>query len=115
MGLPICGDRINCFDEQLMAKAKTPGRRPQTGAGPQTVPAAQTIAVDAPAPKKKTSPGQFFSQVRAEGRKITWPSRKETWITSVMVFIMVLIASAFFWIVDTGLGFASRIILSLGQ
>ena len=53
MGLPICGDRINCFDEQLMAKAKTPGRRPQMGAGPQTVPAAQTIAVDAPAPKKK--------------------------------------------------------------
>jgi preprotein translocase subunit SecE len=44
-----------------------------------------------------------------------WPSRKETWITSVMVFIMVLIAAAFFWIVDTGLGFASRIILSLGQ
>ncbi len=115
MGLPICGDRINCFDEQLMAKAKTPGRRPQTGAGPQTVPAAQTIAVDAPAPKKKTSPGQFFSQVRAEGRKITWPSRKETWITSVMVFIMVLIASIFFWIVDTGLGFAFRYIIALGS
>ena len=115
MGLPICGDRINCFDEQLMAKAKTPGRRPQTGAGPQTVPAAQTIAVDAPAPKKKTSPGQFFSQVRAEGRKITWPSRKETWITSVMVFIMVLIASIFFWIVDTGLGYAFRYIIALGS
>jgi preprotein translocase subunit SecE len=48
-------------------------------------------------------------------RKIVWPSRKETWITSVMVFIMVLIASAFFWIVDTGLGFASRFILGLGQ
>ena len=115
MGLPICGDRINCFDEQLMAKAKTPGRRPQTGAGPQTVPAAQTIAVDAPAPKKKTSPGQFFSQVRAEGRKITWPSRKETWITSVMVFIMVLIAALFFWVVDTGLGFAFRYIIALGS
>ena len=115
MGLPICGDRINCFDEQLMAKAKTPGRRPQMGAGPQTVPAAQTIAVDAPAPKKKTSPGQFFSQVRAEGRKITWPSRKETWITSVMVFIMVLIASIFFWIVDTGLGYAFRYIIALGS
>ena len=115
MGLPICGDRINCFDEQLMAKAKTPGRRPQTGAGPQTVPEAQTIAVDAPAPKKKTSPGQFFSQVRAEGRKITWPSRKETWITSVMVFIMVLIAALFFWVVDTGLGFAFRYIIALGS
>ena len=53
--------------------------------------------------------------MRAEGRKITWPSRKETWITSVMVFIMVLIASIFFWIVDTGLGFAFRYIIALGS
>ena len=97
-----------------MAKAKTPGRRPQTGKA-QTVPAVQTVTVDPVAPKKKTSPGQFFSQVRAEARKIVWPSRKETWITSVMVFIMVLVASAFFWIVDTGLGFASRYILAIGQ
>jgi len=99
-----------------MAKAKTPGGR-RTG-GNQTAAAASgaaTVAVDAPAPKKKTSPAQFFSQVRAEARKIVWPSRKETWITSVMVFIMVLVASAFFWIVDTGLGFASRFILGLGQ
>ena len=99
-----------------MAKAKTPGGRRTVGN--QTAAAtsgAATVAVDAPAPKKKTSPAQFFSQVRAEARKIVWPSRKETWITSVMVFIMVLIASAFFWIVDTGLGFASRFILGLGQ
>ena len=105
-----------------MAKAKTPGKRPQANAKPQLGAKAQAaggaaaIAVDSPEPKKpRTSPAQFFSQVRAEGRKIVWPSRKETWITSVMVFIMVLIASAFFWIVDTGLGFASRFILGLGQ
>ena len=97
-----------------MAKAKIPGRRPQMGK-PQTVPAVQTVSVDSAAPKKKTSPGQFFSQVRAEGRKIVWPSRKETWITSVMVFIMVVIASAFFWIVDAGLGYASRYVLAIGQ
>ena len=99
-----------------MAKAKTPGgRRPMTGNKPQTAMAGQTVAVDAPSPKKKTSIPQFFSQVRAEGRKIVWPSRKETWITSVMVFIMVLIAAAFFWIVDTGLGFLSRYVLAIGQ
>ncbi|RYG29099.1 preprotein translocase subunit SecE [bacterium] len=105
-----------------MAKAKTPGGpKPVTrgfrpGKGP-SVPAAQsTVTIDAPEPaKKKTSIPQFFSQVRAEMRKIVWPSRKETWITSVMVFIMVVLASAFFWIVDTGLGFASRFILALGQ
>ena len=99
-----------------MAKAKTPGGRRTVGNKTAAAESgAATVAVDAPAPKKKTSPAQFFSQVRAEARKIVWPSRKETWITSVMVFIMVLIASAFFWIVDTGLGFASRFILGLGQ
>jgi preprotein translocase subunit SecE len=105
-----------------MAKAKTPGGpKPVTrgfrpGKGP-AVPAAQsTVTVDAPAPaKKRPSLPQFASQVRAEAKKIVWPSRKETWITSVMVFIMVAIAAAFFWIVDTGLGFASRFILALGQ
>ena len=63
----------------------------------------------------KTSPGEFVNQVRAEGRKIVWPSRKETWITSVMVLIMVLIASIFFFVVDAGLSVASRFILAIGQ
>ena len=101
------------FEEIRMAKAKTPsGRRPQTA---QPAIAGNAVAADAPVAKKKTSIPQFIAQVQAEAKKIVWPSRKETWITSVMVFIMVLIAAAFFWIVDTGLGFASRIILSLGQ
>lgn len=79
-------------------------------------PAAQTVVVEPPAPKKpRTSPMQFFSQVRAEGRKITWPSRKETWITSVMVFIMVVLAALFLWGVDFVLGLASNLILSFGQ
>ena len=73
------------------------------------------VAAEPTAPKKRTSIPQFASQVRAEGRKIVWPSRKETWITSVMVFIMVIIASIFFWIVDTGLGFAFRYIIALGS
>ncbi len=98
-----------------MAKAKTPGGRRTVGNQTATAPGAATVAMDAPAPKKKTSISQFVSQVRAEARKIVWPSRKETWITSVMVFIMVTIAAIFFWIVDTGLGFLSRFILGLGQ
>ncbi|WP_298163329.1 preprotein translocase subunit SecE [Brevundimonas sp.] len=105
-----------------MAKSKFPGGRrtgnPAAGAKPQMAgssASASTVTVDAPVAKPRTSPAQFFSQVRAEGRKIIWPSRKETWITSVMVFIMVFIAALFFWVVDTGLGFASRYILALGQ
>lgn len=100
-----------------MAKAKTPGgRRPMMGQKtPAAASAGQTVTIDAPAPKKRTSPAQFASQVRAEGRKIVWPSRKETWITSVMVLIMVFIAAVFFWVVDTALSFVSRFILAIGQ
>ena len=104
-----------------MAKAKTPGKRPQGSAKPQMgakpqAAGAAAITVDSPEPKKpRTSPGQFLSQVRAEGRKIVWPSRKETWITSVMVFIMVTVAALFFWIVDSGLAFIFRQIISFGS
>ena len=98
-----------------MAKAKNPGKRPQMGSKLQTAPAGQTIAVEAAEPKKKTSPAQFFSQVRAEGRKIVWPSRKETWITSVMVFIMVVIASLFFWIVDLVLSLGAAQLVQIGR
>ena len=99
-----------------MAKAKTPGgRRPNMGAKVQSAAAGQTVTVETPAPKKRTSPGQFISQVQAEGRKIVWPSRKETWITSVMVFIMVVLAAIFFWSVDTGLSFAFRQIIAFGS
>jgi preprotein translocase subunit SecE len=66
-------------------------------------------------PKKRTSPAQFIKEVRAEARKITWTSRRETWITSVMVAIMVVLAAVFFWTVDTGLRFAISQILKLAN
>jgi preprotein translocase subunit SecE len=47
-----------------------------------------------------TSPFKFFQEVREETRKVTWPSRKETAITTVMVFVMVAIASVFFLVAD---------------
>jgi preprotein translocase subunit SecE len=97
-----------------MAKAKSKTGRRNPGAAPAAA-GAQTVTVDAPAPAKpRTSPAQFFSQVRAEGRKIVWPSRKETWITSVMVLIMVMLAAGFFWIVDSLLGIAFRYIVAFG-
>ena len=48
----------------------------------------------------KTSPVDFVQQVREEARKITWPSRKEVMISTVMVMIMVAMASVFFLVVD---------------
>ena len=48
----------------------------------------------------KTSPVEFVQQVREEARKISWPSRKEVMISTVMVMIMVTMASIFFLVVD---------------
>ena len=81
--------------------------RPATfGASPATAVAGTGGAARNPdPPKPRVSAGQFAREVRAEGRKITWPSRRETWITSVFVFIMVVIASIFFAVVDGTLSF----------
>ncbi|MFZ5671364.1 MAG: preprotein translocase subunit SecE [Pseudomonadota bacterium] len=48
----------------------------------------------------KTNPLEFLQEVRQEAKKITWPTRKETMITTVMVLIMVVLASVFFLVVD---------------
>ena len=49
----------------------------------------------------KTSPVEFVQEVREEARKITWPTRKEVIISTVMVMIMVAMASVFFFVVDS--------------
>jgi len=51
--------------------------------------------------RTRTNPLEFIQQVREEASKITWPSRRETLITTVMVLIMVALASGFFFVVDT--------------
>jgi preprotein translocase subunit SecE len=67
----------------------------------------------AAAPKKKVSAGQFAREVRTEARKITWTSRQETWITSVMVAIMVVLAALFFTVVNWACNFAITAIIKL--
>ena len=63
----------------------------------------------------KTSPIEFLQQVRQEVSRVTWPSRKETVITTAMVFMMVFIAAAFFFLVDQVLSAAVRLIFGLGH
>ncbi|PJI37414.1 preprotein translocase subunit SecE [Ferrovibrio sp.] len=63
----------------------------------------------------KVSPIEFFRQVRQETAKVTWPSRKETLITTAMVFLMGLVAALFFFVVDTILRFGVQLILGLGS
>ena len=58
---------------------------------------------------------RFFREVRQEVvGKVTWPSRKETGITTAMVFVMVVIMSLFFLLVDMVLGGAIKTFLSFG-
>ena len=99
-----------------MAKAKTPrGRRNSASQSTAAQAGAATVTVEPTTPKKKTSIPQFANEVKAEAKKIVWPSRKETWITSVMVFIMVAIAAAFFWGVDAILTLLSQFVLGIGR
>lgn len=48
----------------------------------------------------KTTPAQFVRQVRNEFRKITWSTRKETTMSTIMVFAMVIVMGIFFLLVD---------------
>ena len=50
------------------------------------------------------NPFEFLQQVRAEAAKVVWPSRRETLITTGMVLLMAVFASAFFVLVDEVLG-----------
>ena len=48
----------------------------------------------------KTSPLEFLQQVRSEVSKVTWPTRRETLITTAMVFVFTAAAAIFFLVVD---------------
>ena len=62
----------------------------------------------------KISPMEFFQQVRQEISRVTWPSRKETGITTAMVFLMVFFCSIFFLAVDFLLGKGVDLLLQIG-
>ena len=55
--------------------------------------------------KPKTSITDFVRETRQEIAKVTWPTRKETLMTTLMIIVMALIAGVFFLVVDDGLGF----------
>ena len=62
----------------------------------------------------KISPIEFVQQVRREVARVTWPSRRETAVTTVMVFIFVALAALFFFAVDQVLSVGVRAVLGLG-
>ena len=57
---------------------------------------------------------EFFQQVRQEAGKVTWPSRKETLVTTGMVFVMVILCSLFFVLVDVFFTWAANFVIGVG-
>ncbi len=65
------------------------------------------------APARRSGPLQFFQEVRRETSKVTWPSWRETYLTTMMVLFMVVISMVFFAVVDYGLGVALNFVLGI--
>lgn len=63
----------------------------------------------------KTNPFEFMQQVRQETAKVTWPTRKETMITTAMVFVFVTIAALFFLVADQIIAWGVSFLLGLGR
>ncbi|MFD2235333.1 preprotein translocase subunit SecE [Phaeospirillum tilakii] len=62
----------------------------------------------------KTTPVLFFKQVRQEIAKVTWPTRRETLISTAMVFVMVMITAIFFFVVDQFFATTVKVLFGLG-
>ena len=60
----------------------------------------------------KTNPVTFLQQVRSETSKVTWPSRRETMISTLMVFVMVFFAAVFFFTADQLMGWLIGLVLN---
>ena len=63
----------------------------------------------------RTSPFKFLQEVRSEVNKVTWPTRRETMITTAMVFVMVAVSSVFFLLADQIIRMLVTFVLGVGS
>jgi len=59
----------------------------------------------------KTGLFKFFQEVKAENKKVTWPTRKETWVSTIAVFVMVFFIALFLYFADQVIAFLIRMIM----
>ena len=71
-------------------------------------------AQDGAVKKKRANPFQYLAQVRQEARKVTWTTWNETWVSTIMVGVLTIIAMLFFWGVDSVPQCIIQLLLSLG-
>jgi len=62
----------------------------------------------------KVDVGKFIKEVRQEAAKVTWPTRRETMISTGMVFVMVVLAALFFFAVDSVLSAGVKLLFGVG-
>ena len=74
--------------------------------------AADTANKDVKEKAPRVSPAQFIREVRSEASKVTWPTRGEWWVTTIMVFIMVVVATIFFFAVDSLIAVIVQLVLA---
>jgi len=77
---------------------------------PETIPPVQPSAM---APK--VGPVKYVGQVRQEARKVVWPTRRETIITTILVLIMTVLMGAFFFVTDSIISLVVQFIIGLGE
>ncbi|WP_211563404.1 preprotein translocase subunit SecE [Magnetovibrio blakemorei] len=63
----------------------------------------------------KTTPAKFVQEVRQETAKVTWPTRRETVVSTATVFVMAILAAIFFFLVDQLLSTGVRLVLGMGS
>lgn len=81
----------------------------QAGSGRQTV-----FAITEGLKNVAFEPAKFVREVRSEITKVTWPTRKETMVTTGLVFAMAAVAAIFFFVVDQVIGLGVRALFSAG-
>ena len=65
--------------------------------------------------KKKTTPAQFVRQVRQELLKVTWPQRRDTFISSAIVILLIFLFAIFFLLSDQVWSFSIKKIIEIGS
>jgi preprotein translocase subunit SecE len=63
----------------------------------------------------KFNPFEFLQDVRSEGQKVTWPTRRETLITTGLVFLMAVVSAIFFFLVDSVIRWGLALLLGIGR
>lgn len=71
-------------------------------------------SIDKTAKKESFNPAQFIREVRQEMSKVTWPTRKETMVSTAVVLVLIMVAAVFFLVADTLIASAVKMILGFG-